>query len=246
MITDFIDISNNELLNYLLSQAELVFTEDKNNGFLYNHYIARIEQEDLINKNYLGIYPTIRVYLDTFFLPEQYPYCYIHFSILSLSRTNISFGISEQLHPIYTKALEVGKKYFQTRDYLNYSINGSQITWSFLEQRQVLEKYREQTESQENFLRSSESFYGIDNELYFYAIFNESQSLELTGNASLNPTTSFFLIDRSSLVELLKKEDLRMTIENTKKYSPAPSWTPDLYIYDWNDKFPRAQRQSKE
>ena len=246
MITDFIDISNNELLNYLLSQAELVFTEDKNNGFLYNHYITRIEQEDLINKNYLGIYPTIRVYLDTFFLPEQYPYCYIHFSILSLSGTNISFGISEQLHPIYTKALEVGKKYFQTRDYLSYSINGSQITWSFLEQRQVLEKYREQTESQENFLRSSESFYGTDNKLYFYAVFNKSYSSNLAGNVSLNPTTSFFLIDRSSLVELLKKEDLRMTIENTKKYYPAPSWTPDLYIYDWNDKFPRAQRQSKE
>ena len=106
----------------------------------------------------------------------------------------------------------------------------------------MLEKYREQTESQENFLRSSESFYGTDNKLYFYAVFNGSYSSKLTGNASLSPTSSFFLIDRSSLVELLKKEDLRMTIENTKIFYPAPVWTPNLYIYDWNDKFPRAQR----
>ena len=155
---DFVNVTNKELLNYLLDQ-KIIFNKNFNNDlvedFLYNFYMIELDRESLRKKNFFGFYPILSSTNSTFnFAPEQYTKIYISFGITSYKHP-LCFNINDICYED-TPSLSVDKNHYFIK-YSKYNfdftsqINNNRIPYSYLEQSYGLEGNRSAIEKNSQF-----------------------------------------------------------------------------------------------
>ena len=136
---DFVNVTNKELLNYLLDQKIIFnkhFDNDLVEDFLYDFYMIELDRESLREKNFFGFYPILSSTNSIFnFAPEQYTKIYISFGITSYKKP-LCFNIDDIFYE-GAPALSIDKNhYFIRQSEYNFDftsqINNNRIPYSYL------------------------------------------------------------------------------------------------------------------
>lgn len=249
---DFVNVTNKELLNYLLDQ-KIIFNKNFNNDlvedFLYNFYMIELDRESLREKNFFGFYPVLASINSIFnFAPEQYTKIYICFGITSYKHP-LCFNINN-IYYEGAPALSIDKNhYFIKQSSYNFdftsSINNNRIPYSYLEQNYAFESNRSRIEQNSQFQSSGPPF-EYNNMEYFYYIYRKTNVLDIIPFqlfSNLIAGKGFLLSNDyiKDIITLDKAYNRQLQIRSADFYDPPGSYAiiDDFQLTDANDKFPK-------
>lgn len=250
---NFVNVTNKELLNYLLSQ-KIIFNKKFNNdlveSFLYDFYMIELNRENLKEKNFFGFYPILQSTNNTFnFAPEQYTKIYISFGITSY-KNPLCFNINDIFYE-GTPELSIDRNhYFIRRSAYNFyftssQINNNSIPYSYLEQSYTSEAYRGSIEQNSQFYSSGPSF-KYNNVEYFYYIYKKTGLIRIPTFQLLSDIMGgkgFLLSDNyiEDIITLDKEYNRQLQIKSADSYAPPGSYEiiDDFQLTDVNYKFPK-------
>ena len=249
---DFVNVTNKELLNYLLDQ-KIIFNKNFNNDlvedFLYNFYMIELDRESLRKKNFFGFYPILSSTNSTFnFAPEQYTKIYISFGITSY-KSPLCFNINDICYED-TPSLSVDKNHYFIK-YSKYNfdftsqINNNRIPYSYLEQSYTVEDYRSYIEQNPQFYSSGPPF-KYNNTEYFYYIYKKTNVLDIIPFQLFSNLIAGkgFLLSNDYIKDIIildKVYNRQLQIRSADTYAPPGSYAiiNDFQLTDANDKFPK-------
>lgn len=254
---DFVNITNKELLNYLLSQKIIFnkkFSHSLVKDFLYDFYMVELNRENLKEKNFFGFYPILQSIDNTFnFAPEQYTKIYISFGITSY-KNPLCFNINDIFYEGMPQLSIDKNHYYIAQSAFNFDftsqINNNYILYSYLEQDYAPETRRDSVEKDPQFQSSGPSF-TYNNFEYFYYIYRQTGSMiivpfQLLSNLILNNfrgVKSFLLSDNyiEDIIILDREYNRQLQINSADHYAPPGSYKiiDDFQLTDINDKFPK-------
>ena len=253
---DFVNVTNEELLNYLLDQKIIFnkhFDNDLVEDFLYDFYMIELDRESLRKKNFFGFYPVLSSFLSTNnsiinFAPEQYTKIYISFGITSYKKP-LCFNIND-IYYEDAPSLSIDKNHYFIK-YSKYNfdftsqINNNRIPYSYLKQDYTFESNRQSIEKNPWFYSSGPSF-KYNNFEYFYYIFKRTDVLVIIPFqlfTNLMGGKGFLLSNDyiKDIITLDKAYNRQLQIKYADHYAPSGGYTiiDDFQLTDVNDKFPK-------
>lgn len=247
---NFTDITNTKLYDYLYQN--IVFSAGS------RFHVTLLEGENLLTKNYLGLYPYILVYdsnvrSSTYnFLPEQYSKVWVYWSCCYMGQALIAFTINnyEPAESYIGISIDPNHCYYKNQILdLSFSLNGNKYNKHLkrINQFHTQEKYREEIEQREDFLASSPSFLDKEGnkEYFYYTIYTEEISissfsdLDEASLPSLNRGRTFFLFNKNELLSMAETHSEKKILEDLLRRYPGQTFQPGGFCFDMNGAFPK-------
>lgn len=247
---NFTDITNTKLYDYLYQN--IIFSAGSRS------HITLLQGENLLTKNYLGLYPYILVHdsdlrSSTYnFLPEQYSKVWVYWSCYYMGQTLIAFTINnyKTAESYLSISIDPNHRYYKNQILdLSFSLNNNKYNQyaKIINQFYTQEEYREQIEKREGFLASSPPFLSKkdDKEYFYYTIYSEKINTSSFSDSdeaslpSLEQGRTFFLFSKDELLSMAEIHSEKKILEDLLRRYPGQTFQSGGFCFDMNGAFPK-------